>query len=103
MLMQDFGQIYFSKNEHERRFNQSLERYYKFLSTSFFARKDKKFWEFQKKGLNKLDIQLKRVKLFTGALEILVNKITHRLLHPSLTWRKYFQNNPTKTEAIRSL
>jgi len=88
MLMQDFGLVYFGKKEHEKRFEQSLERHYKFLSTSIFRRKDKEFWEFQKKGFDKLDIRLNRVKLFAGVLEALANKITHRLFHPSLTWKK---------------
>jgi len=88
-LMQDFGIVYFGKKEHEKRFENSLERYYRFLSTSIFLRKDKEFWEFQKKGLDKLGLRLNRVKLFAGVLEALANKITHRLFHPSLTLKKF--------------
>ncbi len=88
MLMQDYGPVYFEEKEHKKRFEQSVDRLYKFLSASIFQRKDKEFWKFQKKGLDKLNIRFNRVKLFVGALEVLVNKIVRRLFHPSLTRKK---------------
>ncbi len=103
MLMQDYGPIYFEGKEHEKRFEQSIERLYKFLSTSIFQKKDKEFWKFQKEGLDRLNIRFNRVKLFSGALEVLANKITHRLFHPSLTWKKYVQDSPKNTEFRRTI
>ena len=103
MLMQDFGPVYFSKKQHEKRFEKSLERHYKYLATSFLVRKDKKFWEFQKKGFDRLNIRLNRVKLLAGLLEVLVNKITHRFFHPSLTWKKYLHDSPKKTDFSQTI
>ena len=88
MLMQDFGHIYFVEKEHEKRFEQALQLYYKILSTNFFKRKNKEFWEFQKKGSEKLNIRLSRIRLFAGATEALINRITRRLFHPSLKRNK---------------
>ena len=85
MLMQDYSPVYFEEKEHEKRFEQSVDRLYKYLSASIYQNKDKAFWNFQKEGLDKLNIRFNRVKLFGGAFELLINKIVHRLFHPSLT------------------
>lgn len=103
MLMQDYGPVYFEEKEHEKRFEQSVDRLYKFLSASIFQRKDKEFWKFQKEGLEKLNIRFNRIKLFIGALEVLVDKIARRLFHPSLTRKKHLPDSPNNTEVRRTV
>lgn len=98
MLMQEFGEIYFDRKDHQKRFAHALDRHYKFLTASIFRKKDNEFWEFQKKGLDKLNRRLNRFRLLVGAMEITINKITRRLFHPSLTWQKIHSGVPNKVE-----
>ena len=88
MLMQEFGPIFFSAKESQERFDQALERYYKFISHSIVERKDTEFWKFHKRGFEKLSIHPNRIRLLSGIIEVLFNMVLHILLHPKKLIRK---------------
>jgi glycosyltransferase involved in cell wall biosynthesis len=82
MLMQQFSPIYLSVKDSQERFDQALEKYYKFIAKSIVQSKNREFWKFHKRGFEKLGVPLNRIRLLSWIIEVLLNIILHRLLHP---------------------
>jgi glycosyltransferase involved in cell wall biosynthesis len=49
-----YGPIYLTEEEYERRLEQELEHYYRFLGRSVFELKGKEFWNYHRRELKKL-------------------------------------------------
>ena len=58
-----YGPIYLSREEYEKRLEQVLENYYRFLAKSVFDLREKEFWTYHRNGLEKLGYPLSMAKL----------------------------------------
>ncbi len=63
---QKYGQIYLTNAERERRINDLLESYYRYLSISALKRREKAFWEYHSTRLRELGFPLDRMRLLRG-------------------------------------
>lgn len=91
MLLVEYGQIYLGKDEYRQVLYQRMEKYYRFLATSVFERKNKDFWKFHRKGLKSLDIQLNKIKLANAALRELVRRLLVMSAHPIRSFQLIFK------------
>jgi len=58
-----YGPIYLSREEYEKRLEQVLENYYRFLAKSVFDLKEKEFWNYHRNELEKLGYPLSTARL----------------------------------------
>lgn len=70
-----FGPFFLSKGEYERTLSKRIHSYYLFLGSNILHLKDKKFWGFHKKWLNKLGFRLNWFKVFLSALYLSAKKM----------------------------
>jgi glycosyltransferase involved in cell wall biosynthesis len=76
-----YGPIYLTEEEYERRLEQVLEHYYRFLATSVFELKGKEFWSYHGDELKKLGYPLRPTRLIKASfLELLDLRETTRRL-----------------------
>ena len=76
-----YGPAYLSKEEYERRLEEALEGYHRFLARRVFELKEKEFWNFQKSELEKLGYPLSTARLIKGLFFELsdLRQVTRRL------------------------
>ena len=90
MLLQEYGNIYLSKEEMRMRLTQRLEAYYAFLADSFFNEKAQMFWKFHKEGLEKLNLFC-WAKLIETIMVKSYYKIAHVIVNPQEVFLKIFK------------
>jgi len=81
MLFVVYGHVYLIDEEYESFLAQRMDKYYRFLGSSVFEKKDKEFWTFHKKGLEKLGLSLSWTRLSKTTLKEFVRKIIRSSFH----------------------
>jgi hypothetical protein len=81
MLFVEYGHVYLIDDEYEPCLAQRMDKYYRFLASSVFEKKDKEFWTFHKKGLERLGLPLSWARLSKATLREFVRKIIRSSLH----------------------
>ena len=77
MLLMDYGPVYLSRQEYQKRLTGRMDKYYRFLANSVFEKRDDTFWDYHRNGLKRLGLPLKRRRLIKGTLV----ELTRRSLH----------------------
>jgi glycosyltransferase involved in cell wall biosynthesis len=67
-ILQRYGSIYLSREEHEKLFATALGDYYGFLARSLYQRREKPFWEFHRRELLRIGHPLSTPKLIMTAI-----------------------------------
>ena len=64
MLLEEFGPVFLSPHDHEKRRSRRMKKYYRFLASQMRPRKnDKKFWLFHLEGLKEIGIDIDERKM----------------------------------------
>lgn len=84
-VLTKYGPVYLSSEEYEKRLEQRVESYYKFLGRSVFQRKGKEFWDYHREELKSLGFPLDRVKLIKASAKELYFEFMNCLSHPKTT------------------
>jgi hypothetical protein len=71
-LLQKYGPQFLSSEEYEEVYTVRMNRYKRFLAFSLLNKKDKTFWEYQKKSLHNLGYKLDKLNLFCILLKHLL-------------------------------
>jgi len=79
--LMEYGPRYLTEAELQRRLNQRLVNYYKFLSKSWLQRRDKAFWDYHKQSLEGSGQPLDWLRLARAVVAQILNK----LLNPKQT------------------
>jgi glycosyltransferase involved in cell wall biosynthesis len=82
ILLAEYGQRYLSKEELEKRCEERLSNYYRFLGKNLFRRRGREFWDFHINGFEKHGCSFKITRLLKGALAALYFDIIRFLAHP---------------------
>ena len=77
----NYGRVYLTSEEYERRLKESLDGYYRFLAKSALWGREKEFWNYHRTELKKLNCSLSRTKLIAALGPVLVDL----LLYPKET------------------
>jgi glycosyltransferase involved in cell wall biosynthesis len=81
-----YGRIYLTSEEYEKCLRKNLDGYYRFLAESLVSRREKKFWDYHRTELKKLNLSLSRTKLLVSFSSVLA----HLLLYPvRRRWRQW--------------
>jgi glycosyltransferase involved in cell wall biosynthesis len=84
-----YGPVYLTGEEYEKRLEQVLEYYYRFLARSVFDLKEKEFWKFHRDGLRKLGYPLSTARLIkTLFVELLDFREATRSIRCAMARRK---------------
>lgn len=86
-ILTQFGPVYLSREEYEKRLKQVMGRYYRFLSWMILQRKDKQFWDYHKRALNDVGHPFQMGAL----LKALPLEIVDLLLNPKPIAAKMFR------------
>jgi glycosyltransferase involved in cell wall biosynthesis len=86
-VLTKYGPACLSHQEYEKRLEQRLQGYYRFLGKSVLQRREKEFWDYHKEGLEKLGFSLNRIELIKAATKELYLQTVNCLLHPKATVR----------------
>ncbi|MBV9339492.1 MAG: glycosyltransferase family 2 protein [Acidobacteria bacterium] len=86
----EFGKVYLTKGEFERRLKQLFDSYYEFLAISAVNFREKEFWSYHKKQLRELGRPLEETRL-AKAIAI---KLLDLALNPKLTIEKCLRRIP---------
>ncbi len=62
-----YGPVFLNDQEYERRLDQWLDRYYRFLGKALFRSRDSEFWSFHREALEDLGLELKISRLIVHA------------------------------------
>jgi glycosyltransferase involved in cell wall biosynthesis len=100
-----FGPAYLTKEEHEMRLRETINKYYKMLAQAVLERRNKEFWDYHKSRLKVVGMKLDRFRLGRNILY----RISDYILNPKQTlqglWRRLFKKsrpaNPTPRPAVR--
>jgi hypothetical protein len=76
--LQKYGPYYLSASEYEQRLNDKLDGYYRYLAWCVFQRREQRFWDYHRQGLDRLELGFSRVKLAQAVVMFILN----RLLNP---------------------
>jgi glycosyltransferase involved in cell wall biosynthesis len=87
MLLMEYGPLYLTRTEYDRRFRQRIEIYYRFLAQSVFERRGKRFWKFHIEGLGAIG-QFSWSKLIRSTACESIRKGVRGLRHPGRELRK---------------
>ncbi len=68
-----YGPVYLNEEEYEKRLEQVLENYYRFLARSVFELKEKDFWNYHRNELKKRGYPLSAVRLLKASFLELLN------------------------------
>ncbi len=82
MLLLDYGPVYLSNEEYEKRLSQRIDKYYRFLADSVFENKGKEFWKFHKNGLRRLNLPLRGSRLIKDGLRASARRLAFFLICP---------------------
>ena len=82
MLLIEYGPVYLSSTELKKRLEQRIDKYYRFLATSVFERRDKAFWDFHKQELARLKLTFSWSRLIRATSRELARRLIHWSLHP---------------------
>ena len=80
----EYGPVYLSEEELERKVNEQLEYYYGFLAVSIIGFKGKQFWDYHRSRLKELGHPLRTSRLLKAGLI----KIAREILNPEQAVRK---------------
>lgn len=69
----EYGSIYLTADEFDRRKKEILGDYYKFLGKSVFLLRDQKFWNYHKERLKEIGLRLSYVRVAMAAGSILID------------------------------
>jgi len=81
ILLVKYGNIYLNKEEYNNRYEKLIKDYYDYLGWKLFTQKDKRFWEFHEKELEKLGLKINPTKLCRSSICYLIDK----MLNPKRT------------------
>lgn len=81
-LLEKYGPVYLSRQEHAKRLEHRMQSYYVFLGKCVFQRRGQKFWSYHKDKLEELGLPLSRVKLTRAALRELYLMFMSNLMYP---------------------
>lgn len=76
-ILKRHGPFYFTAKEYEGLFKQRVKEYYRFLGRKYLQRREKEFFDYQKKGLERMGERFSRRKLVGGV----ISDIPHMLLN----------------------
>jgi hypothetical protein len=79
-----YGPIYLSSQEHERRLQELMEEYYEILGYSVFHLREKEFWDYHKNIIKSLGYKLSLAKLARASSL----RVIEALFHPKKTAEK---------------
>ncbi|MFN6947052.1 MAG: glycosyltransferase [Cytophagaceae bacterium] len=79
IILKKYGPLYLSREEYKRLLKKHLNIYYRFLGKSMLRFREKKFWDFHKKGLKELGIPISISKLSVNVFTVLYNRILDSL------------------------
>ena len=95
IFLQEYGPKYLSKCELEKRFQQRLQIYYRFLGKNLFRLRSKEFGTYHKSGFRELTVSFSFLKLLRGLIEAVYISSMEFLVHPKRnfvnlirSWRK---------------
>ena len=72
-VLMEFGPAFLNDQEFDRRVEERMQQYYKFLAENYWHRKsDASFWDFHLNALKKLDIKIDRKKMMLARFKALV-------------------------------
>ena len=80
----EYGPVYLSEEELERKVNEQLEYYYGFLAVSIIQFKGKEFWDYHRSRLKELGHPLRTSRLLMTGLR----KTAREILNPEQAGRK---------------
>jgi glycosyltransferase involved in cell wall biosynthesis len=83
-IISKHGKKYLNNEEYNKMYKNVYEDYYSYLGWKIFTEKDNKFWEFHKTELGKINIKIKKIKLYYCAFLYLIDKI----LNPKRTFEE---------------
>jgi glycosyltransferase involved in cell wall biosynthesis len=72
-VLKKYGAIFLSDKEYEVRLNKMIDNYHRFLARRIFEFKNKEFWDYHRKGLKEIGIQINTLKLIIGFLKETLN------------------------------
>jgi len=75
LYLTEYGPRYLSEQELQKRLRKRLVNYYKFLGKSFFQGRNKEFWAYHKRQLQKAGHPLDRVTLTKAVIAQILDKI----------------------------
>jgi glycosyltransferase involved in cell wall biosynthesis len=83
-FLADYGRIFLTDEEFERRFDEVLKSYYQFLTSAFLNRYPETFWNYHRGRLEEIGLKIDRRRLQRAALQ----KIIDLLCNPKQTIEK---------------
>ncbi len=81
--LKQYGPIYLTPEEYERRYRERLDEYYRMLANAVLELRDKAYWAYHRDKMQMLGIPLSRTRL-AGAV---LTHITDRVLPFRALWR----------------
>ena len=85
-LLKEYGPIYLTQDEYDKRLKQRMTLYYRFLADCLLAGKEKTVWTYHKQGLAKLNMPICWTKLFGVAVRKLAHRAIYTISHPKATF-----------------
>ena len=83
----DFGRVFLTSEEFEKRFDELLDGYYKYLAVAFIHRYPAKYWNYHRSRLQEMGITIDKYRL-SGAI---INKMTDYLFNQKQTIEKILE------------
>jgi glycosyltransferase involved in cell wall biosynthesis len=92
-----YGPVYLTHDEYARAMRITMRGYYEFLASSAVRNKGNEFWEYHKKGLDKLGMRIDRFRI----ARVLARRVVRHALNPGSTaeiiYRSLRRSPPTTT------
>ncbi len=82
-----YGPACLSHEEYEKRLEQRLQSYYRFLGQSILQQREKEFWDYHKQWFERLGLLLSKIELLKATVKELYPWSIYCLLHPKATAR----------------
>lgn len=79
IILKKYGPIYLNNEEYEKLLKKEIKNYYRKLAKDILKKREKKIWNYHKKGLKELGYSLNLIKILGASIIVLYNKVLEEL------------------------